>query len=394
MRRFDMKKTWVILVMLFVILTANAAAEQTTGFKNIGYYIDEKNLTIEEIVNIDFTPLASPFKKNFGVTKNSVWLRFSVKAMDFDNHYYIDTGTSADEADLFYPKPDGTWITERTGSMIPFSKKNLKTLFPVFRLNNCCSVYYLKLRSGYNIRFDPKINPEKSYVRSFNGSLYFNGIFAGILLALILYNLFVYISVRDIRYLYYVIFIALFLIWSLDFLGFSRMLWLKEQPWIRRYSFRVFHVLMVVSAVQFSKRMMNIRYYYPKINRLLNFIQLVLLFILLPVGFFVGKSIIYYRSSQAFSLMAALTVLAVSVLLSLKKNRPAYFFLASVFMFVFAVFFYILLTLQLLPPIWFGNYIIQLTIAIQGIPLIPTSNKARLVKRRLSTYDLKRYFAA
>ena len=362
-----MKKAWALFTALSVIFTNIAVAEKSAELLNIGYYVDDKNLKIEEISDKEFILLKNQSRKNFGVTNNSIWLKFTIRKSDSDDHLYLDTGSSAEEAVLFYSKLDGSWIADRTGTMVPMSKKNIETVFPVFKLDNCCSVYYLKFRSGYNIKFRPNIIPEKYFVKSFDAKIYFNGIFAGIMVALILYNLFIYVSTRDNRYLYYLVFMTIFLAWSMDFLGFSTMLWLKEHPWLRRYSFRILNVLMVVSAVQLSKRMMTIKYYYPRINKILNILQLSLLLVLLPASFFVGRSVIYYRSSQVFSIIAAIIVLVVAILLASKKIRQAYFFLASIFLFVIGALVYILMTVQILPPFQFGNYIFQFTIAAQGI---------------------------
>ncbi len=81
-----MKKAWALFTALSVIFTNIAVAEKSAELLNIGYYVDDKNLKIEEISDKEFILLKNQSRKNFGVTNNSIWLKFTIRKSDSDDH--------------------------------------------------------------------------------------------------------------------------------------------------------------------------------------------------------------------------------------------------------------------------------------------------------------------
>ncbi|MCP5210399.1 MAG: 7TM-DISM domain-containing protein [Hahellaceae bacterium] len=72
---------------------------------------------------------------------------------------------------------------------------------------------------------------ETSLIETAVSFSYFQGVYFGILFVMALYNLFIYLSVRDRTYLYYVLFILCMGIFQLTVQGYGVMLVWPDWPW-------------------------------------------------------------------------------------------------------------------------------------------------------------------
>ena len=161
------------------------------------------------------------------------------------------------------------------------------------------------------------------------------GAYVGIMLVMALYNLFVFVSIRDRSYLFYVLYILVICATQLSVLGIGQAyLWLGL-PWLSSSSSIILVLGSILLGVQFARRFMDMRTFTPRLNRVTplffilgTIISLVYLFVDASIG---------YKLTQGLSGLSALFLLTVAVVALRKGSRQAGFFLLAWTAFLVAV---------------------------------------------------------
>lgn len=173
-------------------------------------------LGIHEIVKLDKSD-NSPFKISTfkdlinSHTHSAYWLKFIISnESDIYKSYRIEMfDFNIDEISLFYKNRDGQFVEHKAGYNIPFKEREIghkNVSFDVSLDNNQASVMYMRFLSKRHNILEPML---RSYERIINYSLgeyILFGIFYGLLLLILSYNLLYFILLRKLYYLYYVIY--------------------------------------------------------------------------------------------------------------------------------------------------------------------------------------------
>tara|TARA_R110002124_G_scaffold286675_2_gene468231 strand:- start:613 stop:1497 length:885 start_codon:yes stop_codon:yes gene_type:complete len=169
-------------------------------------------------------------------------------------------------------------------------------------------------------------NAEKSTLE-FN-AIIFQAFFAGIFIAMILYNLIIYFTVKESTFIFYVLFLVLFLLVWQSVYGYTfSYLWPNSPEWNRIAPFFLI-ILQTTVAIEFTIRYLQTEIYDPFLAKTGRVLELVLLF--------VAFILIIINSTKLFLYAALLTDLLFtiyvipSLIKSLKnKYTPAYHYFAA-----------------------------------------------------------------
>ena len=166
--------------------------------------------------NIDFLISTSrdsaSFKKYDGQILNKTqnyWLRFDLQNTEaYDQTYILYTSAKWGEAQIYSP----TYWGGASGSLFPLNERSYPrsvTAFKVILEKHKTQTFFLRLKGNLSIYtpkvIDLKINTLEDFEQQDKMRYWLQAIFAGIIVVMALYNFFIYLSVRDISYLYYVI---------------------------------------------------------------------------------------------------------------------------------------------------------------------------------------------
>tara|TARA_B110000858_G_C17810153_1_gene480707 strand:+ start:549 stop:3632 length:3084 start_codon:yes stop_codon:yes gene_type:complete len=151
------------------------------------------------------------------------------------------------------------------------SPSELKTLNRGFALKineNYGEHYYLRVTSARPLRLPISLWSEKAFLEQSISSNLGLGLLYGILLAMILYNLFLYFTIRESSYIFYVITVATQAIFL--FLDSKHLRYLLDElhmgSWWVDMSERIIYPLMVVTALLFQRSLLRIWEYNPKLD--------------------------------------------------------------------------------------------------------------------------------
>ncbi|HEX5362253.1 MAG TPA: 7TM diverse intracellular signaling domain-containing protein, partial [Fluviicoccus sp.] len=184
------------------------------------------------------------------------------------------------------------------------------------------------------------------------------GFFYGALLVMVFYNLFIWLSIREKSYLYYVIFVLFFstLLASLD--GFTYQYLWPDAVWWNERAIVVSLCLALGMSMIFSKNFLHTERYNPFMNRLLSGYAVVMG--LMTLGGLVFPYRIMIVITLVLSMGVSLTVISTGILNWRAGNRAARFFVLAWACLAFMVVLYDLSQLGFIPKSSLTNVGIQI----------------------------------
>lgn len=261
-----------------------------------------------------------------GLWSDSVWwLRLSVAnrsalakqwVLVLDNHF-------VDEVGLYVVAADGNEQHSKAGDRYPFATRPLPSrafAFPVVSLPGRTEIY-LRLQTRGAKEFPLRVFSKASFQQHQRAELMLNGTFLGALMILFLYNLFLFLAVRDLGYLYVALIVlvnGVFCLWAFGF-GFQ-FLWPNLPVLNDRMAVAV--PLSYMSFVPYFRRILETRLRTPALDRcLVVFFQLALVFVCLYPAM---PYSVFLRVGLAVVLPASLLFLIVVFLIGIVSLGTTY----------------------------------------------------------------------
>ena len=197
--------------------------------------------TLAEVTSRD--DLFKPHDKatlNAGYSHSTFWLKVDLDYQPKDakafRTWLLELAyPPLDHIDLYLADSNGTFhLVERTGDALPFDSRPIKDNNYLFDLNfspGQSQTVYLRLASQGSIQAPLTLWSSQAYLEAQPIRIYILGLIYGVLLGMLVYNLFIYISVRDTSYLYYILYIASFGLYQLSVNGAAVQYFWPNNPW-------------------------------------------------------------------------------------------------------------------------------------------------------------------
>jgi|GEM_PF-566542 len=399
----------VAILQFFVINSTQLFAvepiliDENLTKKSIGLQIEylsisDKTATIDRIKTLEKQGKLK-WKKSqkenlaFGFVRDVYWVRFTVKnisSSDIQWHLF-EMNPRIDYLTLYEPKKSGYRIS-KTGSSLPYSERPIEYRYFIFPLKlkaKDSKTYYLRYETTKSLFVALSILSPGTFVRIEQKKTIFLWIFYGILIVMIIYNLFVFVSIRDLSYIFYAFHILFFMIMDMGIRGISfQYLW-PNSLWWANFSVPVSAILFIVSLILFAKYFIKFKEISPALNKLANIIALFFSLSLLTLLFNNYKIIV--KTTSAIGIMTILLFFIVtSYLVIKKKSREALFFLIAFTIFSCGGFLLLLVALGVLPVIFFTIHSIQIGLVIEVTLLsFALTDRINVLAKELKSINLK-----
>jgi class 3 adenylate cyclase len=300
-------------------------------------YFEDKSKSMN-ITQISAEAFQSRFRSstadtlNFGQTNLDYWLRLSFERkgeLQVPRVLEIDQ-SNIDIVEFYAPAATGGFTMQKSGMLSAFGARQINNrnfIFPIELKQGETKTYYMRTRTCGGLIL-PLVLWDKEKFIEYNANVQHGlGLYYGIMLVMILYNLFIYFSVRDVSYFYYVAYIFGLLWLQLVLTGHGfQYLW-PNLPWLQRNSYILSSALMLASVLMFAKRFLNTKALLPSIDKALK------IFVGIEIGlFFTPFALppeISTKITLGLTIPPVLLVLAASIMAFAKKYRPARFFLLA-----------------------------------------------------------------
>ncbi|MBD3814484.1 MAG: hybrid sensor histidine kinase/response regulator, partial [Betaproteobacteria bacterium] len=248
---------------------------------------------------------------NRGKNDSTWWLRLSLDnqlAQSLQGFLEIDYGL-LDHIELFVRTPDGRLSRQLSGDEMPFSQRPVKVSsfwFPT-ELPPGTSTLVLRIKTSSTLYVPLYFSSTSASAHAQEYTAGVSGAFYGVLFAMFCYNLFLYLSLRESAYLWY---LAYNLNVGLLAACFDGMLFklLPEHVAFQSVSIYILMYVHCLTAIQFIRHFLHARQYFPTLDTGLRLLMLVCIGCLLSVPL-IGFA--------AWNILASVTVSVVSLILLL-----------------------------------------------------------------------------
>jgi signal transduction histidine kinase len=372
----------IILVLISCISVSIAHAQSTINFspdifgaylgEHLSVYTDTSGSRgINEVIAHPewFTPSTSSVP-NLGTSTNYSWVKFTVKNNTTDNKMTLNFSYPiAEKVCLYVLRANGIDST-CVAEVMPIRQREYKHQFYIFDIPAAPGeelTCYMMLYSSRQLLAPVSMGTTTSVIRAISNNDLLSGLYFGIMLVMLLYNFFVYMSVRDKSYLIYVNYIFWVTLTQATLLGYGhRFLW-ENNEWLTRNMVCLTGAIVGISSVLFVKSFLNTRKNARKFHPFLNIIILgdLISIALLLLGYPVAS----YNAVNVTAGLGGLFVLFISFKVLYSGYRPARFFITSWGIFMVAVIVFILKDFGVLPYNIFTYHSLEFGSAIEAILL-------------------------
>jgi serine phosphatase RsbU (regulator of sigma subunit) len=336
--------------------------EDKSSFLSIKKVLEEKE---------KFLPAISD-KPNFGYTKSAFFAKFDVIN---DSHKSQEVWVevdypSLDSVSFFVIKKNRVIKTFHSGCRMPFSQREVEAKSFVFK--TLLAPYeqqtlVIRVRSERNTTFPIAVYRPDQYAKVSNSNVIGMGLYYGIMVAMLLYNLFVYSVLREKSYLYYLFFLFSMLGFSLSYYGQGfQHIW-PNLPAFNRFNIPFFIASLSLSALAFGREFLNTPKRMPVANRVLEVLMAISSAILLLSLVLPSKA---STISAVFMGLPSISTLVYVAVVSLRRGfMPAKYFTLAWSVFLLGALLTALRSLGALPHNFFTVYSIQIGSAVEVILL-------------------------
>ncbi|MFW7380673.1 MAG: 7TM diverse intracellular signaling domain-containing protein [Oligoflexus sp.] len=323
-------KFFSLACLSFLLASATTAMSQATpvpykisskmqgdplGLHLLTYEDPENTLEISHIVQIyenGKMQASSEPVPNYALNPAAQWVRFQLEnPLEQAVEIYLENKFSfIDTFSIYWQDEDGLWQSKTAGDQVPFVNRDILTRQVVYRLtlNPGIHTFYAKSKTAGTMQLPLHIWTADEFY-SFNAKEYaFLGILIGFHVVICLYNLFLFISLRDVTYLSYVSYVLSNLLYQCSGLGL-----IQQFASTLEISQTISNKLMIVAvdfcaitSLLFSRQFLNIQTRLPWMHKIFNVgiaVSLVNIAITTFYSIELGTIICLYTAAQATSLL-------------------------------------------------------------------------------------------
>jgi two-component system NtrC family sensor kinase len=374
-----MKKIYLSLLLLQILFLPKGIAQKGVVFKGDNTVIGQNVSILEDTSKgLDFNSArkSSGFVPslaqvpNLQLSTSVFWLRFTIKNESPEKQLLLSLEyPTLDECEFYYPVK-GIYNKEAISDNNSFEKRKYKHQDFLFDINipkDSTATFYLKVRSNEQMVLPLVLGtPQKIAETKLTRDMLW-GLLVGILLVMILYNTFVFISTKDISYLYYVLYAFFIALTQTSLSGYTYRFIFPNSPVMFNMGIIIFNSLAGIAFSLFAQSFLAIKERMPMMSKLFKLI--ILLYALTIIVRLLGYAHVSYRMTDVSALIVTVSIYIVIIRLSLKGYRPAKFFLLAWTMFFTGVVLFVLRNLGILPYNSYTNYTMPIGAAIEVILL-------------------------
>ena len=328
----------------------------------------EGKLTLAEVLQKEdsFKEYSAPL--SFGITQSVYWFKFSLTNESEKIRWFLEIGnTYFYEVDLYQVFPGGKVLHKQSGTGRDFDQRFIKTNQLILPLNlepGNTGTLFLRLKTRLFMRPNVQVASMQALYEFNHIEDILNGIYFGLLVAMMAYNLFVYISIRDITYLFYVLYTFFLSLHVVNIKGYGEeFLWGRE---VLLNSSHIWISLGIFFAILFTNSFLHTKQYVPKLYKFqwVVFLTIILSLVLSFIGFEAAGFMLL-----AFNPAYVYYVFIMGIAVYRKGFEPAKYYVFGFGVLVTGILFFELVEFGLIPSNLVTEHLLQLGSSVEAIVL-------------------------
>lgn len=289
----------------------------------------------------------------------------------------------------YAPTKSGAYEKVVLGDYLPFSQKTFRHKnFEILIDRDLSSyqTYYFRIKSHTYADVRIAVRSINRFVQYSLFEYFLYGIFYGTILIISLYNILIYLAIREIKYLYYTFYILSVGVYALCVDGIAyQYLWPNSPGW-NQIAHGTALFSLIIWALVFGQQFLNTKLRAPKIHVALN-VSIILRSLLFVYAFFFDHNLFDWRNVEILPLSL---IFYAGILVLYRGYKPARFFVMAYGVLFLGFLIKALLNLSVIPFLILSYYSLHisfllemlfLTFALSDRVRILKSNRDRALKR-------------
>jgi len=394
--------------MLILSIAANAQAFKDTSANNLtlgeqAYTRDTQcSLSYPQVISNDFQNKFNPdFNNGLALDKGifCYWVKFKVQNNTKSDGQWLIDFNNWGNATVYFTADDRLLYSKVTGFLMPYRQRDFpvanRSLVRLYLKAGQSMVCYARLQSGPDEVVSPdnlsfKISGQSTVEQQQTLKLCLVWFFFGVYAIMLLYNLFIYFSIRESSYLYYLGLLAMLIFADIDNSGYSFQLFaeITDYPsWtggLDVISSTVFGTLIIVFAMDFLKLKQNLPLLYKAGYAMIIFL------VLLIIPAYTGYQVLAHNTSSICGLITIVLVLVAAIKSYQRKFPSSLMFLLAYGVFVISVGIFLLEEMGFLPSNIFTQFSMEFGSSVEAVLFsMALADKINSLKRQNEVSQLK-----
>jgi signal transduction histidine kinase len=340
--------------------------------KYVQYYEDKsRRLVFNEIRQITFQRFVQQFPNeilNLGATSSALWLRINIEKKTEERYYLQIDNTNLDSVLFYFPDAEGNYQVKMTGKKFPIETESVPSTHCIIALPEINidqpQTYYLRLTSGRYMNVEMKLIRADSLPDALMQRYVLEFLYFGMIILAIVYNLFIYLSLRDIAYLYYVIYTFIIAFNIFNTRGYLSLLFPDYRDIITQYTY-LSSILYIPFITLFTLHFLHVKQHSLILYRILKVLLWIAVFQVVLTLFKQGNVI--FQSAIVFVIFNMIFYVITGAYFLMKKQPYAIYYFSSWGIFTLLTLFGVSFYAGLLPFYSFVKYLYPTAIVLETV---------------------------
>lgn len=271
------------LLLLCWLLPGVAAALELAGDKQqyvLGghlSWLEDKpgRLNLEQVIEADATRRFTVSRQrvpNFGFTRSAYWFKLPLVNRTAPSHWILETEyPMLDHVDVYYVR-DGKLLKHMAnGDLLPFRQREIQhrnICFPVELAPGEAMDVYIRVATQSSLQLPIQLVTPSMLLQHDQVEFYVFGLYYGVLLAMLCYNLLIYFSIGDSNYLHYVHYLVGYILFQMSLNGLAlEFIWPDWPAW-GNVATPFFIGVAFLGAVTFVRRFLQLKQRQPMLDQI------------------------------------------------------------------------------------------------------------------------------
>lgn len=265
---------------------------------------------------------------NLGLSSSAHWAKFMVVNADpVENMVLLVDYPEIEQLEIYLEQSNRITSLYNGGQQVHTDRNLQKSPSYTFNLNipyGGIGTIYIRTKSEKQLQLPVFVISSEESLRTNLGRNFFLGGYIGIMLVMVLYNLFIYFSIKDRSYIKYVLYIIFVTLTQLSFIGWFSYYIIPGWAWGKEHASLIFTVATAIMSISFMRSFLHMGTHSRTV--LFTIIGLMLLGVAMDVS---GWRLSAYGLIQLLSFILAIYLLVVSVIFTRRQVRSARYFLVA-----------------------------------------------------------------
>ncbi len=306
-----------------------------------------------------------------GFRDGAHWFLLEMENRGYETGWHLSVGRPhLDQVELWLFDAEGNPLDYReAGARFPFNQRPVEHPSVVFPLELSPGESYsvlLRAKGEYVLDMPATLMDWQAFRDRHNRLYLVHGAYAGLILVMCLFNLLIFLSIRDRSYLWYVLYLGVFGLMVLTREGLSfQFLW-PNSPWWNHHGITVLNMLTLSFSVFFARHFLELHRYRPGLDRWLYWLGIAAL-VAAPLSLMAFQA--WVRISAAVAVPWVVAVVVIAALQMRAGYTSARYFMLAFIAVAIAACLYVLKNHEIIPAVAPVEYALQIGTSLEALLL-------------------------